>query len=101
MPVDAISCHTTYVKNGSSSCLYDIHDEIGTTKHILPIILYYSVYQNIKKTRPFDWLPIEKSMILVCLLRMSFKYFNVAPLPELIVRPQRPLIPKMVLLSVL
>ena len=41
LPVDAISCHTTYVKHGSSSCLYDIHDEIGTTKHILPIILYY------------------------------------------------------------
>ena len=41
LPVDAISCHTTYVKNGSSSCLYDIHDEIGTTKHILRIILYY------------------------------------------------------------
>ena len=26
----------------------------------------------------------------------SHEYFNVAPLPELIVRPQRPLIPKMV-----
>ena len=42
-PVDAISCqcHTTYVKNGNSSCLYDIHVEIGTTKHTLPIIFYY------------------------------------------------------------
>ena len=29
------------------------------------------------------------------------KYFNVAPFPELIVRPQRPFIPKMVLLSAL
>ena len=35
------------------------------------------------------------------LLRTSYRYFNVAPLPELIVRPQRPLIPKMVLLSAL
>ena len=35
------------------------------------------------------------------LLRPSYKCFNVAPLPELIVRPQRPLIPKMVLLSAL
>ena len=35
------------------------------------------------------------------LLRPSYRYFNVAPLPELIVRPQRPLIPKMVLLSAL
>ena len=29
------------------------------------------------------------------------KYFNMAPLPELIVRPQMPLIPKMVPLSAL
>ena len=40
-PVDAISCHTTYVKNGSSSCLYNNHNEIGTKRHILPIIFYY------------------------------------------------------------
>ena len=33
------------------------------------------------------------------LLQPFYKYFNVAPLPELIVRPQRLLIPKMVLLS--
>ena len=40
----------------------------------------------------------KKAAILVFL---SYKYFNVAPLPELIVRPQRPLIPKMMLLSAL
>ena len=49
--LDAISRHTTYVKNGSSSCLYDIHHEIGTTTHPHNLLLY----QNIKKTCPFDW----------------------------------------------
>ena len=40
----------------------------------------------------------KKAAILFCLLlQPSYKYFNVAPLPELISRPQRPLIPKMVL----
>ena len=34
-------------------------------------------------------------------LQPSYKYFNMAPLPELIVRPQRPLIPQIVLLSAL
>ena len=44
----------------------------------------------------------KKAAIFVCLLLWpSYKYFNVAPLPELIVRPQRPLIPKKVLLSAL
>ena len=44
----------------------------------------------------------KKAAILVfCLLWPSYKYFYVAPLPELIVRPKRPLIPKMVLLSAL
>ena len=41
-----------HVKNGSSSCLYDIHDKIGTTKHIIPIIFYYI---KIYKTRPLAW----------------------------------------------
>ena len=39
------------------------------------------------------------AILFLCLLRPSYRYFNVAPLPELIVRPQRPLVPKMVLLS--
>ena len=44
----------------------------------------------------------KKVAILVFrLLQLSYKCFNVAPLSELIVRPQRPLIPKMVLLSAL
>ena len=38
---------------------------------------------------------------VVCEVELNKKYFNVAPLPEFIVRAQRPLIPKMVLLSAL
>ena len=45
----------------------------------------------LKKRRPF----------FVFVLQPSYKYFGMAPLPELIVRPQKPLIPKMVLLSAL
>ena len=41
------------------------------------------------------------AILFLGLLRPSYKCFKVAPLPELIVRPQRPLIPKMVLLSTL
>ena len=47
------------------------------------------------------FLPKKAAILFFWLLRPSYKYFNVAPLPELIVRPQRPLIPKMVLLSAL
>ena len=47
------------------------------------------------------FLPKKAAILFFCLLWLSYKYFNVAPLPELIVRPQRPLIPKMVLLSAL
>ena len=47
------------------------------------------------------FLPTKAAILVFCLLWPSYKYFNVAPLPELIVRPQRPLIPKMVLLSAL
>ena len=45
-------------------------------------------------------LPKKAAILFFCLLWPSYKYFNVAPLPELIVRPKRPLLPKMVLLSV-
>ena len=48
-----------------------------------------------------NFLPKKAAIMFFCLLWPSYKYFNVAPLPELIVRPQRPLIPKMVLLSAL
>ena len=47
------------------------------------------------------FLPKKAAILDFWLLRPSYRYFNVAPLPELIVRPQRPLIPKMVLLSAL
>ena len=47
------------------------------------------------------FLPKKAAILFFWLLRPSNRYFNVAPLPELIVRPQRPLIPKMVLLSAL
>ena len=47
------------------------------------------------------FLPKKAAIFFFCLLWPSYQYFNVAPLPELIVRPQRPLIPKMVLLSAL
>ena len=47
------------------------------------------------------FLPKKVAILFFCLLRPSYKYFNVAPLPELIVKPWRPLIPKMVLLSTL
>ena len=47
------------------------------------------------------FLPKKAAILVFWLLRPSYKYFTVAPLPELIVRPQRPLIPKMVLLSAL
>ena len=47
------------------------------------------------------FLPKKAAILGFWLLRPSYRYFNVAPLPELIVRPQRPLIPKMVLLSAL
>ena len=43
----------------------------------------------------------KAAILFFWLLRLSYRYFKVAPLPELIVRPQRPLIPKMVLLSAL
>ena len=46
-------------------------------------------------------LPKKVAILFFSLLCPSYRYFNVAPLPELIVRPQRPLIPKMVLLSAL
>ena len=45
---------------------------------------------------------MEKAAVFICkLLRPSYIYFNLTPLPELKVRPQRHLIPKMVLLSIL
>ena len=47
------------------------------------------------------FLPKKAAILVFGLLRPSYRYFNMAPLPELIVRPQRPLIPKMVLLSAL
>ena len=47
------------------------------------------------------FLPKKAVILLFLLLWPSYNYFNVALLPELIVRPQRPLIPKMVLLSAL
>ena len=47
------------------------------------------------------FLPKKAAILYFWLLRLSYKYFNMAPLPELIVRPQRPLLPKMVLLSAL
>ena len=47
------------------------------------------------------FLPKKAAILVFGLLWPSYRYFNVAPLPELIVRPQRPLKPKMVLLSAL
>ena len=47
------------------------------------------------------FLPKKVAILVFWLLQPSYKYFNVAPLPELIVRPQRPPIPKVVLLSAL
>ena len=54
------------------------------------------------KAEIFTFLP-EKAAILVgffCFYGRPIN-FNVAPLPDLIVRPKKPLIPKMVLLSAL
>ena len=36
------------------------------------------------------FLPKKVAILVLGLFRLSFKYFNMAPLPELIVRPQRP-----------
>ena len=47
------------------------------------------------------FLPKKAAILVFCLLWPCFKYFNMASLPELIVRPKRPLMPKMVLLSTL
>ena len=47
------------------------------------------------------FLPKKAAILFFWLLRLSYRYFNVALLPELIVRPQRPIITKMVLLSAL
>ena len=47
------------------------------------------------------FLPKKAAIFWGGLLWPPYKYFNMAPLPELIVRPQRPLILKMVLLSTL
>ena len=47
------------------------------------------------------FLPKKVAILVFWLLWPSCKYFNVVPLQDLIVRPQRPLIPKMVLLSAL
>ena len=47
------------------------------------------------------FLPKKAAILFFWLLRPSYKYFDMAPLPELIVRPQRPLLPKMVLVSAL
>ena len=48
-----------------------------------------------------NFLPKKAAILGFWLLRPSNKCFYMAPLPELMVRPQRPLIPKMVLLSAL
>ena len=61
------------------------------------ILDFYDVYNF----EIITFLPKKAAILYFCLLWPSYKYFNVAPLPELIVRPQRPLIPKMVLLSAL
>ena len=45
------------------------------------------------------FLPKKVAILFFGLLRLSYKYFIVARLPELKVRPQRALIPKIVLLS--
>ena len=48
------------------------------------------------------FLPKKAAISLVYFhLRPSYKYFNVASLPELMVSPQRPFIPKLVLLFTL
>ena len=47
------------------------------------------------------FLPKKAAIFFFWLLRPSYRYFKVASLSELIVRPKRPLIPKMVLLSAL
>ena len=47
------------------------------------------------------FLPKKTAILFFWLLRPSYKYFNMAPLLELIIRPQRPLKPKMVLLFAL
>ena len=47
------------------------------------------------------FLPIKAAIFIVWLLRPSYTYFKMAPLPELIVRSQRPLMPEMVLLPAL
>ena len=47
------------------------------------------------------FLPKRAAILFFCLLWPSYKYYNVDLLPGLIVRPQRPLIPKMLLLSAL
>ena len=44
------------------------------------------------------FLPKEAAIFF---LHLSYEYFNMAPLSESIAKPQRPLIPKIVLLSVL
>ena len=53
------------------------------------------------ETEIITFLPKKAAILAFWPLQPSYKYFNVAPLPELIVRPKRPLIPKMVLLSAL
>ena len=47
------------------------------------------------------FLPKNAAILFVLLLRLSYKYLNVAPLRELTVLPKKPLIQKMVLLFVL
>ena len=47
------------------------------------------------------FLPNKTAILVLWLLWPSYNYIYLAPLPELIFRPQRPLIPKMVLLSAL
>ena len=47
------------------------------------------------------FLPKKAAILFCCLLWPSYKHFNMDSLPELIVRPQRPLIPEMLILSAL
>ena len=66
-----------------------------------PNVYLNHAFLNGLEAEIITFLPKKLAILAFWLLRPSYKYCNVAPLPELIVRPQRPLIPKMVLLSAL
>ena len=56
----------------------------------------YHAFLSSIEAKIITFLPKKVAILFFWLLWPSYKYFNVAPLPELIVCPERPLIPKIV-----